>query len=172
MRWILFSLILLAAALLDGGNLLNGIAMGSEHIRPVILTTILVFSCLYSRRQDAIGYAFLIGFVADLVSETMGPHMIIYGIAGAALNQMSHTVSMKRLIHQSIVVFLITLLTQYPVAWLEAFKPGYGHSRPHLFLTSLGIALYTAVFAPAIWFLLRGIWKQVYPHNVERSGLR
>jgi rod shape-determining protein MreD len=168
----LFSLILLAAALLDGGNLLNGIAMDGGHIRPVILSIILVFSCLHSRRQDAIGYAFTIGFVADLVSETMGPHMIIYGIAGAVLNQMSHTVSMKRLIHQSFVIFLITLLTQYPVAWLEAFKPGYDQNRPHLFLTSLGIALYTALFAPVVWFLLAGIWKRIYPHAIDRSRLR
>jgi rod shape-determining protein MreD len=166
----LFSLILLAAALLDGGNLLNVIALGSGHIRPVMLTTVLVFSCLHSRRQDAIGCAFTIGFVADLVSAAMGPHMIVYGIAGAALNRISHTVSMKRFIHQGIVIFLITLLTQYPVAKLEAWKTGQG--RPGLILISLGIALYTAVFAPVVWFCLRGIWKQVYPHADQRSRIR
>jgi rod shape-determining protein MreD len=170
MRWILFSLILLAAALLDGGNLLNAIALGSGHIRPVMLTTVLVFSCLHSRRQDAIGCAFVIGFVADLVSAAMGPHMIVYGIAGTALNKISHTVSMKRFVHQSIVIFLITLLTQYPIAWLEAWK--IGQSRPGLLFISLGIALYTSVFAPVVWFCLRGIWKQVYPHAAERSRLR
>jgi rod shape-determining protein MreD len=170
MRWILFSLILLAAALLDGGNLLNAIALGSGHIRPVMLTTVLVFSCLHSRRQDAIGCAFVIGFVADMVSAAMGPHMIIYGIAGTALNRMSHTVSMKRFIHQSIVILLITLLTQYPIAKLEAWKTG--QDRPGLFLISLGIALYTALFAPVVWFLLTGIWKRIYPHAVERSRLR
>jgi rod shape-determining protein MreD len=166
----LFSLILLAAALLDGGNLLSPIALGSGHIRPVILTTILVFSCLHSRRQDAIGCAFVIGFVADIVSAAMGPHMIVYGIVGTALNKISHTVSMKRIVHQCLVIFLITLLTQYPIAMLEAWKTG--QHRPGLILVSLATASYTAVFAPVVWFALGGIWKRIYPHTIDRSRLR
>jgi rod shape-determining protein MreD len=170
MRWMLFSLVLFAAALLDGGNLLNAIALGSGHIRPVILTTVLVFSCLNSRRKDAVGSAFAVGFTADLVSAAMGPHMIIYGIIGVALNSISHIVSMKRILHQSLVLFLVSLLTQFPVAWLEAWKTG--QVRSGLISITLGTALYTAVFAPVIWLALSGIWKRIYPHTEGRSRFR
>jgi rod shape-determining protein MreD len=170
MRWMLFSLILLAAALLDGGDLLNVLALGSGHIRPLILTTVLVFCCLHSRRQDAISCAFIIGFVADLASSSMGPHMIVYGVVGTALNRISHTVSMKRFIHQCLVIFLLTLLTQFPIAMLETWKTG--QHRPGLFLVSLGIAVYSAVFAPVVWFALSAVWKRIYPYAQERSRLR
>jgi rod shape-determining protein MreD len=170
MRWILFSLILLAAALLDGGNLLNAIALGSGHFRPSFLTILLVFSCLNTRRKDAISCAFAVGFTADLISEAMGPHMIIYILVGVALNHLSHSVSMKRFVHQSLVVFLVSLLTQFPIAWLEAWK--IGHIRSGLILIALGTAVYTAVFAPVMWLALNKIWKQIYTHAEGRSRLR
>jgi rod shape-determining protein MreD len=170
MRWILYSLVLLAAALLDGGNLLNTIALGSGHVRPVMLTIVLVFSCLNSRRKDAVGCAFVVGFAADLASAAMGPHMIIYGIVGVALNSMSHMVSMKRIIHQCLVIFLVSLLAQFPAAWLEAWKTGQDMSG--LVSITLGTALYTTVFAPVVWLVLHGIWKRIYPHAEGRSRLR
>jgi rod shape-determining protein MreD len=159
MRWILYSLVLLAAALLDGGNLLNTIALGSGHVRPV-----------NSRRKDAVGCAFVVGFAADLASAAMGPHMIIYGIVGVALNSMSHMVSMKRIIHQCLVIFLVSLLAQFPAAWLEAWKTGQDMSG--LVSITLGTALYTTVFAPVVWLVLHGIWKRIYPHAEGRSRLR
>jgi rod shape-determining protein MreD len=166
----IFSLVLLAAALLDAGNLLNVIALGSGHIRPSVLIIVMVFCCLNARRQDAIRSAFAVGFAADLVSVAIGPHMIVYGILGALLNGMSRVVSMKRIVHQAIVVFLAALLTEFPVAWLENWKTGQAGYR-HV-STVFGVALYTAIVAPAVWAILSGIWKKLYPQTEGRSRFR
>ncbi len=170
MRWFLFSLILFAATVLDGGNLLNLIALGSSHFRPAMLIVLLVFSCLHSRRKEAVICAFAAGFAADLVSAAMGPHMIVYGLMGIALSRLSHIMNMNRFIYQSFVVFIVFLLTQFPVAWLEAWK--IGQLRPHLFLNTLGTALYTALFTSIIWLILGRIWKHVCPHIEGRSRRR
>jgi len=170
MRWLIFSLILLTAALLDAGNLLNVIALGSGHIRPSVLIVVMVFAALHTRRQDAVRCVFAVGFVADLVSASMGPYMIVYGILGTVLHGMSRAVNMKRFVHQGLVVFFALLLTEFPAAWLEAWK--IGQSRPHLFSTVLGTAFYTAVFAPVFWMLLSGIWKRMYPRPKGHSRLR
>jgi rod shape-determining protein MreD len=166
----IFILILMVGALLDGGNLLNIIAMGSGHVRPSILIVAVVFSAFHTHRQDAIRCAFTIGFFADLVSAAMGPHMIIYGLLGASLNGTSRIMNMRRVIHQGFIVFFAFLATEFPIAWLESWKTG--QSRPHLFSAIAGTALYTAVFAPAIWMLLSSVWKRIYPRLDGRQSFR
>ena len=43
MRWFSFFIVLLAATLLEAGNLLNLFAIGGWYIRPSILITLLVY---------------------------------------------------------------------------------------------------------------------------------
>jgi rod shape-determining protein MreD len=160
----------MVGALLDGGNLLNIIAMGSGHIRPSVLIVMMVFFAFHAHRQDALRCLFAIGLVADLVSMTMGPYMIVYGIVGVALNGISRTVNTKRFTHQSFVVFFVFLLTEFPVAWLEAWKTG--QARTHLFSNVIETALYTALLAPAFWMFLSWVWKRMYPRPEDRSRRR
>jgi rod shape-determining protein MreD len=170
MRWMIFTLVLMVGALLDGGNLLNIIARGSGHIRPSILIVVMVFFAFHAHRQDAIRCVFAVGLVADLVSTTIGPYMIMYSIVGVALNGISRTINTKRFTHQSFVVFFAFLLTEFPAAWLEAWKTG--QARGHLFSTVVETALYTALLAPAFWMFLSWVWKRMYPRLEDRSRLR
>jgi len=156
----------MVGALLDGGSLLNIIAIGSGHIRPSVLIVMMVFFAFHAHRQDAIRCIFAVGLVADLVSTTMGPYMIMYSIAGLALNGVSRAVNTKRFTHQIFVVFFTFLLTAFPAAWLEAWKTGL--ARPHLSSTVIATAIYTAVLAPLFWMFLSWVWKRMYPHTEDR----
>ncbi|MBM4102851.1 MAG: rod shape-determining protein MreD [Planctomycetes bacterium] len=170
MRWLMFTLVLLIGALFNGGSLLNFIAMGSGHIRPSILIVMMVFFAFHAHRQDAIRCVFAVGLVADLVSTTMGPYMIMYSIVGLALNGISRTINTKRFIYQSAVVFFAFLLTEFPAAWLEAWK--MGQARTHLSSTVMETAIYTAVLAPLFWMFLSWVWKWMYPRPEDRLRLR
>lgn len=163
-------LVLMVGALLDGGNLLNIIAMGSGHIRPSVLIVMMVFFAFHAHRQDALRCVFAVGLVADLVSTTMGPYMIVYSIVGVALNGISRAVNTKRFTRQSFVVFFAFLLTEFPAAWLEAWKTG--QARTHLFSTVIETALYTALLAPAFWMFLSWVWKRMYPRPEDRLRRR
>ncbi len=169
MRWLMFSLILLAAALLDAGQLLNVIALGGWHTRPCIMIVVLVFASLNTRPQDSIRCSFAAGFAADLVGWTLGPHMICYGIIGSLLSQISRTLSMQRPLHQAFLVFVSYMLTELPAVWLESLKTE--QQRPDVFWITLSTALYSAIAAPAVWLVLRQVWGKMGKRPEGRSRI-
>jgi rod shape-determining protein MreD len=169
MRWLVFNSILLAAAILDGGNLLNVIALGDWHTRPSILVTIMVFVSISSRHNDAIGGAFAAGFAADLTGWLMGPHTICYGIFGMLLNSMGRVLSIQSPLSQGILVFFAYLLTELPAGWLEVWRTG--QARPDLFWKVLCTALYSGLVAPAIWWVLCQFWGKTR-RKETRSRIR
>ncbi|MBA4397356.1 MAG: rod shape-determining protein MreD [Syntrophus sp. (in: bacteria)] len=169
MRWFLFSLILLAAAILDAGNLLNLVALGSWHTRPSILVTVLVFVSLSTRQNDAIGGAFATGLAADIVGWLIGPHLICYGIFGMLLNSMGRVLDIRRPWYQAITVFFAYLLTEMPAGWLDAWKTGQAH--PDLFWKVFSTALYSAIVAPLLWWILSQFWGKM-GRNEPRSRIR
>jgi rod shape-determining protein MreD len=159
MRWFLFSLILLAAAILDAGNLLNIVALGSWHPRPSVLITVLVFVSLSARHNNAISGAFATGLTADIVGWLIGPHLICYGIFGMLLNSIGRVLDIRRPLYQAVVVFFAYLLTELPAGWLEAWKTG--QERPDLFWKIFSTALYSAIVAPLFWWILSRIWGRM-----------
>lgn len=169
MRWFIFSLILLAAALLDAGQLLNIIALGSWHSRPCIMITVMVFASLNTRPQDAIRCSFAVGFAADLAGWALGPHMLCYGIVGTLLSQISRTLSMQRPLHQALLVFVSYLLTQLPAVWLESWKTG--QAQPDMFWITLSTALYSAIAAPVVWLVLKQVWGKMGKRPEGRSRI-
>ncbi len=169
MRWLMFSLILLAAALLDAGQLLNVVALGGWHTRPCIMIVVLVFASLNTRPQDSIRCSFAAGFAADLVGWTLGPHMICYGIIGTLLSQISRTLSMQRPLHQAFLVFASYMLTELPAVWLESWKTG--QERPDVFWITLSTALYSAIAAPAVWLVLKQVWGKMGKRPEGRSRI-
>ncbi|MBN2513493.1 MAG: rod shape-determining protein MreD [Sedimentisphaerales bacterium] len=169
MRWLIFSLVLLVAALLDAGQLLNVIALGSWHTRPSIMIAVLVFASLNTRPQDAIRCSYAAGFAADLVGWTLGPHMICYGIIGTLLSQFSRTLSLQRPLYQAFLVFVSYMLTELPAVWLESWKTG--QSRPEIFWITLSTALYSAIAAPVVWLVLKQVWGKMGKRPEGRSRI-
>lgn len=156
MRWLVFNSILLLAAILDAGNLLNIIALGDWHTRPSILITIMVFVSLSTRQNVAIGGAFAAGFAADLTGWLIGPHLICYGIFGMLLNSMGRVLSVHRPVFQAVLVFFAYVLTELPAGWLDTWKTGQPH--PDLFWKVLSTALYSGLVAPLLWWVLCQFW--------------
>ncbi len=155
MRWFLFIVILLIATLLEASNLLKLFAIGSWTIRPSILITLLVYYSFSSRPRDAIIYAFVIGFAADLMAPVMGPHMICFGLLGVLLNQSSQVILARRAMHKAMIVFAVYFIAETFSHWLGLFKdtPSQSNYYSILFFT----AIYSAVISPVIWSILAAL---------------
>jgi len=155
MRWFTFIVILLIAALLEAGNLLDVFAIGGWTIRPSLLVTLLVYYSFSSRPRDAIICAFIIGFTADLTAPVMGPHMICFGLLGVLLNQSSQVILARRALHKAIIVFAIYFIAETFSHWLGLLKgiPPQSNYYSILFFT----ALYSAVISPVAWSILSAL---------------
>lgn len=155
----LFTLVILAGMLLDGGNLLNVFAVGGWHIRPVILISILAFASLNNRYSSAVVCCFVIGFAADIISGTMGPHTLCWGVAGTILNRFGRVLLMKRVVYQGLIVLVCYILTEWAAGGLTAWKTG--QIQPHGAAAAVLTGLYSAFVAPAIWVMLLAVWPKI-----------
>jgi rod shape-determining protein MreD len=155
MRWISFTLILLVAALLETGNLLNWLALGGWTIRPGILITLLVYYAVTCRPHESVSCSFLIGLAADLSAGLLGPHMISYGLMGIVFSSLRHLLSMKPATHKALFVFLAFMTTEIGAYWLSILKTH--ETRSNLYSVLLLTALYSAVISPLVWSLLSSL---------------
>lgn len=157
MRWVFFIILVLVAAILDAGNLLNLIAFNQGQIRPGILVILLVFFSMRSQPEQAIVFAFVIGFAADLAGPVMGPHTVCCGLAGSLLSQTQGLLTIKRPVYQLLVTFPTALLVSLFAHWLAMVKTSQTAALSLPVLT--GCALYTAAAAPILWPLLNLFYK-------------
>ena len=157
MRWFLFIILIVAAAILEAGNLLNLIAFGQGQIRPSILICLLVFFSLRADPDQAIVSAFAIGFVTDLAGSVMGPYTVACLLAGSLLAQMQGLLTVKRPAFQFLVVFITALLVSLFAHWLAMIKTS--QSVNVSFSVLAASALYSAAVAPILWPLLNLLWK-------------
>ena len=156
MRWLFFIILVLVASILEAGNLLNLIAFNQGQIRPSALIILLVFFSMRSHPDQAIFSAFVIGFAADLAGPVMGPNTVCYGLAGSLLAQTQGLLTVKRPVHQILVVFAAALLVSLSAHWLAMLKTS--QTAPLSFSLLTGSALYTAAVAPVLWPLLNLFW--------------
>jgi rod shape-determining protein MreD len=156
MRWFLFTLMVLAAAIFEAGNLLNLIAFDHGQIRPSVLIILLVFFSLRATPEQAVIASFSIGLAADLAGPVMGPHTLCYGLAGSLLAQTQGFLSVRRPAFQVLVVFVTALLVMTASHWLAVMKTS---SSGFAFSILTGNALYSAAAAPVLWPLLNLLWK-------------
>lgn len=152
MRWISFIIILLIAAVLEAGNLLNVFAIGGWYVRPAILITLLVYYSFSCRPRDAIICSFVIGFAADLTGDAIGPHMICFGLLGLLLNQSNQILFAKRAIYKAMIVFAVYLIAETFSHWLGLLK-GFD-TKDSYYSIMLFTAVYSAVISPVIWSIL------------------
>jgi rod shape-determining protein MreD len=161
MRWFSFITILLAATVLEAGNLLNVFAITGWYIKPGILITLLVYYALVCRYEEAIVTSFFIGFAADLANGVMGPHMICYGLFGVFLNQMGKMLVLKRAVFKAAIVFTAFVLVGTGAYWLRVLKTGEAGQDAQSLIFLQG--LYSAVVSPLIWSVLSALssWTNI-----------
>lgn len=160
MRWIPFTLLLAAATLLNSGNLLNLIAVGSLNIRPDLLLIMMIFFAVQADWRDGVIAAFIIGLAADISGVAMGPHVLTYGLIGAILAQTRRVVIMKRKRHQALSIFVIALIAGVMIQLLTWMKTGVLTEKFHWIV--LGTALYSALAGPIVWWILSTLAPLVF----------
>lgn len=167
MKWIPFTLLILAGALLEAGSLLNIITFHEGQIRPSVLLIMLVFFAINPKLETAIVSSFAIGFAADLAGSVIGPYTVCYGLAGSLLAYSGQVITIRHPLHQVGVVFVTGLVAGLAASWLAAAKIGYPSG---LTLTTLaGTALYSALTSPLIWPVLQGLSHRLYITEPSRS---
>ena len=158
MRWLSFFIVLLAATLLEAGNLLNLFAIGGWYIRPSILITMLVYYSLACRSHDAIICAFIVGFAADLtggVNGVIGPHMLCFGIIGLLLNQCNQILLLQRAHFKAIIVLIVYMIAETLAYWLGLLKGQESQGAYYSIILFTG--LYSAIIAPVVWSILASL---------------
>lgn len=167
MRWFSFAVVLLAATLLEAGNLLNVLAIGGWYIRPSILITLFAYYALTNRTHEAIICTFVIGFAADLAAGVIGPHTVCYGVFGLILHQSNQVIVLRQAIYKVMVVFIVYIVTETAAYWLEILKLHEAQSSryPIIFFT----AIYAALIAPVVWSILSTLsgWTQIKKSKTE-----
>ncbi len=113
MRWFRFAVLVLVASVLQT-SLTGAVSLIRPDVKPDLLLILLVFFAARSKPTEAVISSFIIGFVADLISPTMGlmgPRMISFGVLGTLLSDLQGIISTRRGIYQAATVFLAGVLT-------------------------------------------------------------
>ena len=141
MRWVRFAVLVLLATVLQASFLAN------LNIKPDLLLILLVFFAIFCDPTEAIISSFAIGFAADIVSSTMGPKMISFGLLGTALAYLRRVITIKKMPYQGLTIFVtgilvgISFLKSEPIA-LDKYTVIFGIAvcsgivGPFLFLPS------------------------------------
>ncbi|MBN1456474.1 MAG: rod shape-determining protein MreD [Sedimentisphaerales bacterium] len=172
MKWIRFTILLLILTLLNSGNLLNFISLGSSNVRPDLLLIFLLFIGANCESNEAIIASFVIGFAADISGASMGPYMVSFGLFGSAVSQMRKVVLMRRMTHQALAIFVLSVIAGGLAELLGAIKLNTGTAN--IFSVILGTSVYSAVVGPLIWqlFSLLAGWLNVSDKQYKRQSSR
>ncbi|HUT29126.1 MAG TPA: rod shape-determining protein MreD [Sedimentisphaerales bacterium] len=117
MRWLRFAVLIVLAAILQAGVLVN------FRIRPDLLLVLLVFFAVHCNTNQAIITSFTIGFAADIsMGPAMGPQIISFGLFGTLLAYLHHVITIRRSVHQGLAIFVLALLTGVAAYLLNMLK--------------------------------------------------
>jgi rod shape-determining protein MreD len=139
MHWVRFAALILVASILQAGPV--GI-VAVKGVRPDLLLILLVFFASRIHSTEAVIASFATGFLADLISPTMGlmgPRIISYGVFGTLLSDLQGVIALRRPIH-FMAASLIALLTL-----LRA-----GAATAHLGAELFWQPLYSALLGPLV----------------------
>ncbi len=152
MNWPRFAVLLLIAAFLQA-RWIDTIAVTNLRVTPDLLLIAMVFFAVRCNEFEAIITSFVLGFAADIAASgfSMGPFIISFGLFGTALSYLHRIVSIKKVPHEAITIFVVALAAGY-LAWLLARIAG--QSRPAGFGALLGTSIYSAVLGPVLFLLL------------------
>lgn len=150
MRWLRFAVLVLAATILQTS--LVGM-IGLQGVKPDLLLILLVFFAISIDPRDAIVASFAIGFAADLsnpIRGLMGPQIISFGVFGTLLSDLHSIVSIQRMAHQVVTIFVMGSLTALLSFLLTLFRAE--PAAAHLAIQLLWQPLYSAILGPLLFF--------------------
>lgn len=154
MHWIRFVILVLIAAIIQT-SLVGVLALTEAQIRPNLLLILMVFFAIHCPAQEAIVSAFVIGLFADLIGAGMGPLLLAFGLIGSLISEIRHSLVMRHVPQQMIVVFAAGLLCGLIALLLFKVKAcPLPTSATHLVLWQ---PLYSALLAAPLFWMLRQI---------------
>jgi rod shape-determining protein MreD len=164
MRWLRFAVLVIVATILQT-SLVDIIAVTSANIKPDLLLVLLVFFSVHLSSTDAVITSFIIGFAADIISPTMGPQIISFGLFGTLLADLHGVIAIKKWSYQSLAIFIVGFLAAAIAYFLVFLKsePTPANTYANLFWTPL----YSAIIGP-FFFLPAELWMRTQRRRVRR----
>jgi len=164
MRWFRFAALVILATILQT-SLIDIIAFSAAEVKPNLLLILLVFFAVHCGSTDAIITSFTIGFAADIISSTMGPQIISFGLFGTLLADMYHIITIRKWPYQSLAIFITGFLTAALAYFLNFFKaePVASNIYTELFWTPL----YSAIVGPFLFFPAE-LWMRTQRQRIRR----
>jgi len=162
MRWFRFAALVLIATILQT-SLIDIIAFKAAEVKPNLLLVLLVFFAVHCKSTDAIITSFTIGFAADIISSTMGPQIISFGLFGTLLAELNYCLTIRKRLYQSLAIFIIGLVAAALAHFLTLFKaePVASNTYTELFW----IPLYSAIVGPFL-FLPTELWMRTQRRRI------
>jgi len=169
MRWFRFAALVLIATILQT-SLIDIIAFPAADIKPNLLLILLVFFAVHCQSTDAIITSFTIGFAADIISSTMGPQIISFGLFGTLLSEMYHVVTIRKWPYQSLAIFITGFLTAALAYFLTFLKVIFFEAEPvalNTYTELFWTPLYSAIVGPLL-FLPTQWWMRIKTQRFSR----
>jgi rod shape-determining protein MreD len=153
MHWPRFAVLVLIATLLQK-TWINTIAVTDLRVTPDLLLIMMVFFAVRCSEKDAIISSFALGFAADIAAPgfSLGPMIISFGVFGTGLSYLHRLISIKKVPHEAITIFIVGLGTAI-LAWLLA-RVASQSPRPGGFIALIGTSVYSAVLGPVLFLFL------------------
>ena len=164
MRWVRFAVLICLVTVLQAG-LVDIFAVTARNIKPDLLLILLVFFAIYSKGPEPIITSFAIGFAADIIGSTMGPQTISFGLFGTVLAYLNRVIVIRRMPHQSLVIFTTSLLAGVLAHLLTILKGQ--PAATSIFTVLFGTSLYSSLVGPFL-FLPSAWWMRIKTHRFDR----
>jgi len=110
MRWLRFSLLVLFVAVLQASMAMNVVAITQMRISPDLLLILLVYLAIKCDSYDAIITSFALGLAVDIISPSMGPYFLSFGIIGTGLAHVRKIILLKRTQQQAATIFIVGVI--------------------------------------------------------------
>lgn len=122
--------------------------------KPNFLLLVMIAWMLYFPDQYGIGFAVIVGFLADCVFlSTLGYHVLLFSVCGLILIFFHRIVVYLQLVHRVTLVFLLILLVEFMRAAIDSSL-----DKP----LSMEGALYVAIVSAICWIPLDKVAGHFY----------
>jgi rod shape-determining protein MreD len=150
MPWPRFAAAVLIATLLQA-NLADVVAITRFNAKPDFLLIVMVFFAIRCNLAEAIISSFAIGLATDVITTgfRMGPGIISFGLFGTGLAYLNRIITIRKMPHQSLAIFVIGLgagVLSHLLAGRFGGAVGLG--------AIVGTSVYSAVIGPFLFLLL------------------
>ncbi len=164
MSWFRFAVLIIVATILQT-SLIDIFAVTTAKVKPDLLLVLLVFFAVNFTNTEAVITSFTIGFAADIISPTMGPQIISFGLFGTLLADFHGIIDTRKWPYQLLAIFAVGFLTAalaYFLVFLKA-EPMPLNAYTKLFWTPL----YSAIIGPFL-FLPVELWMRTQRRRTRR----